>query len=172
MKQMSNALPKWLDYHSSKVTPSLAMLKKKMACNPVLNFLMCLAGMDAPQQQSLTSKQLFGKDNENVNWRFEAFWAAQGRLGKDRPAAQAVFVAEEFSKLSQEEQAKWTVLVEKAVQEVKKGKDGCLEAPSLLPPKDAQRVFDMLHSTMGPLIEDLSIMLGCHVMLAVFGPEP
>ncbi|KAK0431003.1 hypothetical protein EV421DRAFT_1912300 [Armillaria borealis] len=154
VKQMSNALPKWLDYHSGKATPSSSMSKKKMAVRPGLEFL------GASRGDGSTSPALrhFG--------RLRVVW------GRIVPAARATFVAEEFGKLSKEMQAQWTTLAEQASKETKKGRDGCFEGPSLLEPVEAQRVLDTLGSTMGPLIEGLSVMLGCHVTLAVFGPEP
>lgn len=85
------------------------------------------------------AKQLFGKNNDDVSQRFNTIWTAKGGIGKDCPAAHTAFVAEEFTCLPQEEQAKWSSLAEKGLEVMKKGKDGGFEGPSLLPLEEAQR---------------------------------
>ncbi|KAK0497781.1 hypothetical protein EDD18DRAFT_1351586 [Armillaria luteobubalina] len=101
VKQMSNASPKWLEYH--------------------------------------VGKQWFGKDNNDLSLRFDAFWNAQGGLGKDRAAACATFVAAEFDKLSSNDQDRWGAFAERMAAENKRPKGGAWAAPALLPPADVQR---------------------------------
>ncbi|KAK0444174.1 hypothetical protein EV421DRAFT_1903282 [Armillaria borealis] len=127
IKQMSSAIPKWLDYHASKTS-----------------FLSRLSGVEGPRQRSLTAKQLFGKDNEDINRRFEASWTSRGGEFKD---------PEEFSKLLEETQKMWVRRAAKATEEIKKGKDSSYIEPTLLPPEEAQRVIDTLATYFGPLLE-------------------
>ncbi|KAK0475609.1 hypothetical protein EDD18DRAFT_1115981 [Armillaria luteobubalina] len=172
VKQMSNAIPKWLEYHVGKVTTVAAMTKKARERDPILAFLSCLAGTEPLRYRSLTPKQWFGKDNNDLSLCFDAFWNAQGGLGKDRAAARAAFVAAEFDKLSSNDQDRWGAFAERMAAENKRPKGGAWAAPALLPPADVQRVWDMLASTLQPLIKGLSVMLGSHVSLAIMGPEP
>ncbi|KAK0219927.1 hypothetical protein IW262DRAFT_1461077 [Armillaria fumosa] len=142
VKQMGNAIPKWLEYHAGKVTPVGAMSKKAREHDPILAFLLCLA------------------ENE------------QGGLAKDQAAVCAAFMASEFEKLSTEDQDRWAAFAERTSAERKRTKDGGWTEPALLPPEEIQRVWDTLASSMQPLIEGLSTMLGSHVSLAIAGPEP
>ncbi|PBK62351.1 hypothetical protein ARMSODRAFT_1024952 [Armillaria solidipes] len=77
IKQMSNAIPKWLDYHAMKTTASTMLMKKQLTRDPVALFLSHLNGLEGPQMQSLTPKQLFGKENDDINRRFDMFWGTQ-----------------------------------------------------------------------------------------------
>ncbi|KAK0493811.1 hypothetical protein EDD18DRAFT_1356290 [Armillaria luteobubalina] len=152
VKQMSNAIPKWLEYHVGKVTMVAAMTKKARERDPILAFLLRLAGTEPLRYRSLMPKQWFGKDNNNLSLRFDAFW--------------------NFDKLSSDDQDRWGAFAERMAAENKRLKGGAWAAPALLPPADIQRVWDMLASTLQPLIEGLSVMLGSHVSLAIAGPEP
>ncbi|KAK0474033.1 hypothetical protein EDD18DRAFT_1368319 [Armillaria luteobubalina] len=171
VKQMSNAIPKWLEYHVGKVTTVAAMTKKARERDPILAFLSRLAGTEPLHYRSLTPKQWFGKDNNDLSLRFDVFWNAQGGLGKDRAAAHTAFVAAKFDKLSSDDQDRWGAFAERMAAENKRPKGGAW-AGQRLRCCHLQTVWDTLASTLQPLIEGLSVMLGSHVSLAITDPEP
>ncbi|KAK0476552.1 hypothetical protein EDD18DRAFT_1366259 [Armillaria luteobubalina] len=165
------AIPKWLDYHASKSVVPLGFTLKQVMCDPMASFLSRLSGVEGPRQCAPTTKQLFGKDNDDINRHFEALWISLGGEAKDRPAAWASFVAEEFDKLPEESQRMWTLQAAKATEEIKKSRGSAYAEPTLLPPEEAQRVIDSLVTYFGPLLEGMSKMIGCHISMAVVGPE-
>ncbi|KAK0494229.1 hypothetical protein EDD18DRAFT_1107261 [Armillaria luteobubalina] len=172
IKQMSSAIPKWLDYRASKSVTPLGFTLKQVMHDPMASFLSHLSGVEGPRQHAPTAKQLFGKDNNDINRHFEALWISLGGEAKDRPAAWASFVAEEFDKLPEESQRMWTLQAAKATEEIKKSRGSAYAEPTLLPPEEAQRVIDSLATYFGPLLEGVSKMIGCHILMAVIGPEP
>ncbi|KAK0495738.1 hypothetical protein EDD18DRAFT_1106325 [Armillaria luteobubalina] len=137
-----------------------------------------------------TTKQLFGKGNDEINQQFEALWSTQGGQIKDHAAAWALFVAEEFKKLLEETKKMWALRAVEAVEVTKKSRGSAYAEPTLLPPEEAQkytlestlnshsepnafrRVIDSLVAYLGPLLEGMSKMIGCNISMVFIGPEP
>ncbi|PBK72084.1 hypothetical protein ARMSODRAFT_1016070 [Armillaria solidipes] len=173
IKQMSTAISNWLDYHWGKGDSAATMSKKQAANDPIVSYLSRLAGIDMnSRQRALTAEQLFGKDNQGISDAFNQQWKESGRDGKARAGARTVFVASEFAKLSTAEKKMWKARAAEDAEMVKKSKEATLKAPTLLPPEEAQKAMDSLAWMMGPLLDGLVTMLGCHVSLIITGPEP
>ncbi|PBK79222.1 hypothetical protein ARMGADRAFT_1093344 [Armillaria gallica] len=149
------------------------MSKKQAANDPVVSFLSHLTGIDINScQRALTAEQLFGKDNPMVSKVFNEHWKEVGGEGKGCAGARMIFVASEFVKLSTEEQKMWKARAAEDAKVVKKSKESTLKAPTLLPPEETQKAMDSLAWTLGPLLDRLVTMLGCHASLIVTGLEP
>ncbi len=122
-----------------KMTASTTLTKKQLTWDPVALFLSRLNGLEGPRLHSLTTKQLFGKENNNIKQRFEVSWATQSGMEKEWPVAHAVFVSAEFEKLLLHEQEKWVLAAEEAAKVNQKNKNTGHSEPALLPPVEAQR---------------------------------
>ncbi|KAK0211424.1 hypothetical protein IW262DRAFT_1301751 [Armillaria fumosa] len=193
VKQMGNVILKWLEYHTGKVTPVEAMLKKAQECDPILAFLSHLAEVDVSHYCSLTAKQLFGEQNEDISTCFNIFWNKQEGLAKDWVAACTAFMASKFEKLSTEDQDRWAAFAERTSVERKRTKDGGLDRASITATQENSKVKDMqchlLRDCYRP--DDLEytdtgyantdkyygisqcLILGkSHISLAIAGPEP
>ncbi|KAK0482848.1 hypothetical protein EDD18DRAFT_1362382 [Armillaria luteobubalina] len=160
VKQMGNAIPKWLEYHSGKVTPVGAMSKTAQECDTIIMFLTCLAGVNVLRYHSLTAKQLFRKQNQDINTCFNMFWNEQGGATKDWAVVHMVFIASEFEKLSTEDQERWAAFAERTSAERKRSKDGGWTEPALLPPKEIQSLIyaatyqGAVHNAQAPNLEE------------------
>ncbi|KAK0500829.1 hypothetical protein EDD18DRAFT_1101819 [Armillaria luteobubalina] len=189
IKQMSTAIPKWLEYCAGKTFTPHALSMKQLMHDLIASFLSRLSGIDGPCLHLPTAKQLFGKDNNEINRRFEALWSTRGGQIKDRAAARASFVVEEFKKLSEETKKTWALRAVEAVEATKKSRGSVYAQPMLLPPEEAQkyalestlnshsepnafrRVIDSLAAYFGPLLEGVSKMIGCNILMVFVGPE-
>ncbi|KAK0500186.1 hypothetical protein EDD18DRAFT_1349024 [Armillaria luteobubalina] len=142
IKQMSTAIPKWLEYHAGKTFAPHALSMKQLMCNLIALFLSHLSSVDGP-------------------WQI-----------KDRAAAWASFVAEEFKKLSEETKKTWALQAAETVEVTKKSRGSAYAEPTLLPPEEAQKVIDSLAAYFGPLLEGMAKMIGCNISMVFVGPEP
>ncbi|KAK0499316.1 hypothetical protein EDD18DRAFT_1349495 [Armillaria luteobubalina] len=184
------AIPKWLEYCAGKTFTPHALSMKQLMRDLIALFLSCLSSIDGPRLRSPTAKQLFGKDNDEINRRFEALWSTRRGQIKDCAAARASFVVEEFEKLLEETKKTWALRAVEAAEATKKSRGSAHTEPTLLPPEEAQkyalestlnshsepnafrRVIDSLAAYFGPLLEGMSKMIGCNISMAFVGPEP